>query len=187
MRDGTQTKIRITRVALELFAEKGVKETTIKDIAHAAKVSEGAMYRHYRGKDELAEMLFRENYINFAGEMTHRLKNIQTFPEKIECIVNLFCEAFDRDPVLYSFLLFSQHDELKKIRPEDPNPVDLIKKVVGKAMRQGEIPKTDVVLATALIMGIVLQPAKFILYGRIKKKMKTLAPKLTQSCLTVLQ
>jgi AcrR family transcriptional regulator len=174
-------------VALELFAEKGVKETTIKDIAQAAKVSEGAMYRHYRGKDELSETLFRENYIGFAEEMTRRLKNVHTFPKKIECIVSCFCEAFDKDPVLYSFLLFSQHDELKKIQPKDPNPVDLIKKVAGKAMRQGEIPKTDVVLATALIMGIVLQPAKFILYGRIQKKMKTFAPKLTQACLTVLR
>jgi AcrR family transcriptional regulator len=186
LRDGTQTRIRITRAALELFAEKGVKETTIKDIAKAAEVSEGAMYRHYRSKDELAETLFRENYIGFAEEMTRHLNNRQTFSEKIECVVQLFCEVFDRDPVLYSFLLFTQHDELKKIQPQDPNPVDLIKKVVGKAMRQGEISKADVGLSTALIMGIVLQPAKFILYGRIKKKMKTLGPELTQACLAVL-
>lgn len=187
MRDGTQTRIRITRVALELFSEKGIKETTIKDIAKSAEVSEGALYRHYRSKEELAETLFRENYINFACEMIDRLATVSSFDKKIECIVNLFCEAFDRDPVLYSFLLFSQHDELKKIGPEDPNPVDIIKKVITKAMRSSDIPKSDILLATALVMGIVLQPAKFILYGRIKKKMKTLGPELTQSCLAVLQ
>ena len=53
MRDGTETRKRIEAAALLLFVEKGVAETSIRDIAHSAGVAEGALYRHHAGKDDL--------------------------------------------------------------------------------------------------------------------------------------
>ena len=42
----TNTRQRIEQAAIRLFVAKGVAETTIKDIAGAVGLSEGALYRH---------------------------------------------------------------------------------------------------------------------------------------------
>ena len=39
--------------------------------------------------------------------------------------------------------------------------------VLARAIEQAEIPEQDVDLATALVLGIVLQPATFAAYGRL--------------------
>src|SRR5471032_2793029 len=51
-------KDRIDDAAIDLFIHMGVDAATTKLIAKAAEVSEGAIYRHYRSKDELALTLF---------------------------------------------------------------------------------------------------------------------------------
>ena len=62
MRDGKATRERIEQAAMGLFVSQGVSETTIRDIATAAGVAEGALYRHHRGKDELILALFERNW-----------------------------------------------------------------------------------------------------------------------------
>lgn len=44
---------QLIETALRLFAEKGMENTTIKDIAEAAGVAQGLLYHYYRGKDDL--------------------------------------------------------------------------------------------------------------------------------------
>ena len=41
MRDGRKTKALIEKKALKLSVKKGIRETTIKDIAKAARIAEG--------------------------------------------------------------------------------------------------------------------------------------------------
>src|SRR3982751_1607234 len=46
-------KLAIVRAALPLFARKGFAETTTKDLAKAAGVSEPLLYKHFPSKDAL--------------------------------------------------------------------------------------------------------------------------------------
>src|SRR3546814_17216880 len=52
------TRQRIERAAVVLFASKGVDATTTKEIAAAVGISEGEIYRHFKSKDELVWHLF---------------------------------------------------------------------------------------------------------------------------------
>jgi AcrR family transcriptional regulator len=47
------TRERILEAALDLFGERGLTGTTVRDIAQRAKVNVAAISYHFRGKDEL--------------------------------------------------------------------------------------------------------------------------------------
>src|SRR5262249_22593904 len=60
---------RVERAAVELFAAKGIDGASIAEIAGAAGVSQGALYRHYRSKEELASTLFAAAYRRTGAEL----------------------------------------------------------------------------------------------------------------------
>ncbi len=48
--DAAQTAQRVLESATELFARRGFAEISLADVAHAAGVTRGAIYHHYRNK-----------------------------------------------------------------------------------------------------------------------------------------
>ena len=62
-------KTRVERAALELFAANGFDGVSIAEIAAAAGVSQGALYRHYASKDELAWTLFSTAYLRTGADL----------------------------------------------------------------------------------------------------------------------
>jgi len=187
MRDGKATKAKISRAALGLFVEKGVAETTVRDIAQAAGVAEGTLYRHFAGKEDLAWELFATNFAALAGELERRHAEEETLAGKAGVMVEHFCRFFDQDPVLFSYLLLAQHDYLKRVPPEMPNPVEVVHQVIVQGMNGGELPSGCSATATAMVMGIVLQAAVFKIYGRITANLVSLSDTLTAACLRVLE
>lgn len=53
------TRQRLVRAALELFTTRGYHDTTTALIARKAGVAEGTIYRHFRGKGQLWNELYR--------------------------------------------------------------------------------------------------------------------------------
>jgi AcrR family transcriptional regulator len=187
MKDGKATKARISRAALGLFVEKGVAETTVRNIAAAAQVAEGTLYRHFTGKDELAWELFATNFGELAAKLDHLQRGEDSLAGKLSVMVDYFCTFFDRDQVLFSYILLAQHDYLKRVPPDMSNPVDVVHQVIWRAMSAGEIPPGDAATASAMVMGIVLQSAVFKIYGRITTSLTSLSDTLTSACLRVLK
>lgn len=187
MRDGTATKLKIDRTALKLFAEKGVKETTTREIAAEAQIAEGTLYRHYRSKDELAWILFRDNYSEL-GQQLNRVQAVEeTAKDKIQAMIRYFCHVFEADRDMFTYMFLTRHDHIQRLSPRLPNPYLVFRRVVGQGMRSGEIPKQDPDVAASMVMGVVLQVIDSrILGGRIKRSIASLADTLAESCWRVL-
>jgi len=186
MRDGTATRERIEQTAMALFVAQGVSETSIRDIAHGADIAEGALYRHFRGKDELIRELFERHYAAFATRLAALAANERASRDKLRAMVVECCRVFDADPVLFRFLLLVQHHSLRRIEGPD-TPVEVVRQVIAEGMAQREIPAGDADLATALVMGLILQPATFKTYGRLPGPLTPLAEHLVTACWNVLQ
>jgi len=186
MRDGTATRERIEQTAMGLFVSQGVSETTIRDIAQGAGVAEGALYRHYPGKDELIHTLFSRHYAAFARRLAELQAPHAGTCAKLAAMIGECCRVFDEDPVLFRFLLLVQHHALQRIAGRE-TPVEVVRAVIAKGMERGEIPKGDPDLATALVMGVILQPATFKTYGRLPGPMLPLAPRLAEACWQILR
>lgn len=177
----TDTRQRIERAAVALFAAKGVDATTTKDIAAEVGISEGAIYRHFRSKDELARHLFSSNYADLARRIDEVVAVSASFAERIEGTVGLFCTLFDRDPELFAFILLSQHALLRRVEDGMPTPVESLCRVFRDAIEAGECRGPDPDTMAALALGLVTQPATFMIYGRLKPPMSRLAPMLADA------
>jgi AcrR family transcriptional regulator len=163
----TDVKSRIDRAAIELFALRGVDGVSIADIAAAAQVSQGALYRHYRSKDELAARLFADAYRAAGADLAAICVAEPGFVRRIAAMVAHFCALFDSDAARFRFMLLAQHDLLPDIEEAGLSPAAVIERTVADAVASGELRAVDPAAAAAVIMGIVLQTALFRLYGRI--------------------
>jgi len=54
------TKEKILDASLQLFSSKGYKATTMRDIAAEVGVRQGAIYNHFKGKEEILQHLINE-------------------------------------------------------------------------------------------------------------------------------
>ena len=161
---GQRTQEKIEQATLALFAEKGVDRTTIGDIARAAGIAEGTIYRHYPSKEELIWQLFSQNYLRLAGELDALQASRRSLKAKLEAMVGMFCALYEEDPDMFRFLLLVQHGQLGRVSEDMQTPVKVLKAVIEAAVARGEIPPQDAEVATAMVLGMVLQVAVFKVY-----------------------
>jgi len=179
---GARTQEKIEQVALALFAEKGVDRTTIGDIARAAGIAEGTIYRHYAGKEELIWQLFSHNYLRLAAQLDSLQAARQGLHAKLAVMVGMFCSLFEQDPDLFRFLLLVQHGQLDRVTEEMQTPGSVLKGVIEAAMARGEIAERDAEVASAMVLGMVLQVAVAKVYGRVTRPLDDFAEQLAEAC-----
>lgn len=160
------TKARLERAALTLFVARGVAETTTKEIAMAASVAEGTIYRYFPSKEQLALDLFLRHHQGLAEALAEAQRPAKGLRAKIEAIVRCYCEWADRDWTLFAYHLLNQHFFLIQVPDGMANPVTVVRDVISQAMKAGEIPKRNVELAAASAIGVVMQAATYKVYGR---------------------
>src|SRR5215831_10614916 len=151
-------KHRIEQAALPLFVQKGVAATSIRDIAAAAGVSEGALYRHFAGKDELVAALFSERYAALARQL-EALAGTGGFAARLTAVIGGLCALADREPDAFNFMLVVQHEQLPRYDNAAGSPVDALRRIIEAGIAAGDVAVTDAELATGLVLGIVVQPA----------------------------
>ena len=72
------TKERILEAALELFAEKGYLGTSMSDIANRLRITKGALYKHYTGKQEILDSIVeRMNQMDYERAEAYEMPETQ--------------------------------------------------------------------------------------------------------------
>lgn len=158
---------KIERAALKLFISEGVDAATTREIADEAGVSEGALYRHYKGKDELALALFMETHNRLAEMMQEAFSQDGTIEDRVRRAVTAYCELADEDWLLFSFHLVSLNKFIPHDTRREDDPVSVVERLVDMLMESGEIPKGDPALIAAMSLGVVMQSGLNKIYNRL--------------------
>ena len=181
-----ETRERIERAALKHFVEKGIAETSIRDIAEEAGVSLGAMYNHFDSKEDLAWKLFISGW-NEIGEGMRRCARVHPkLPSKIRAIIEYVFRRFDEDWLLVTYVFRSRHQHLTQLPATRGNPYTVFRLVIADAARRGEIPSGDLELKTSFIVGAIVQTVDSRILSRIKGPLSDSAAATADCCLRML-
>jgi len=183
----TGARAKVERAAIDLFAARGVDGVTIGEVAARAGVSQGALYRHYPSKEDLAWNLFATAYLRTGAELGDIRRRERDFRTRIGAMVAHFCALYDRDPALFRFMLIAQHNLLPRIGPDQRTPVDEVAETVADAVRAGEVPSVNPLAGAAAILGVILQTAVFHIYGRLPGALSLRAASLTRAAIAAVE
>ncbi len=150
---------RITAAAERLFAQEGFAATGMRAIAQAAKVSIGAIYHHFQGKEEILERIVHEE----MEQRQHFLEGLRvqglSLQKQIQGIVQMhfdllqeksdaarlfFRERFDPSPVLKA-----------KIQDLYGEVAEYVADIIQEGIATGEVRPCHPLLAAYTILGMV--------------------------------
>src|ERR1700678_976619 len=61
----TDTRSRVQKVALELFAEYGYEKTSLREIAERLGVTKAALYYHFKSKEDIVHSFTDDYFAEF--------------------------------------------------------------------------------------------------------------------------
>src|ERR1700750_1559736 len=98
MREATQATRReeLLAIAAGLFAEKGFKNTAVRDIADAAGILSGSLYHHFDSKESMVDEILRSFQDDLFGRYDEIVAPGADPPAKLKQAVLVSCEAIDR-------------------------------------------------------------------------------------------
>lgn len=75
----TDTRTRILQAAQRLFAKKGYNGTTTKDLAQAAGVAEGTLFRHFANKKAILVELATQGWVDILTDLLTELSEMGSY------------------------------------------------------------------------------------------------------------
>jgi TetR/AcrR family transcriptional regulator, cholesterol catabolism regulator len=92
----TERRSELLALAARMFAERGLRATTVRDIADAAGILSGSLYHHFKSKESIVDEILR----GFLDDLFGRYRSITAAGmsprETLEAIVVASFEAIDQ-------------------------------------------------------------------------------------------
>ena len=85
----------LLKIAAQLFAERGFRNTTVRDIADAAGILSGSLYHHFDSKESMVDEILQTFQSQLFAAYDEVLASGLTPRQKIEAAVRLSFEAID--------------------------------------------------------------------------------------------
>src|SRR5690348_9990819 len=86
----------LLEIAARLFAERGFRNTTVRDIADAAGILSGSLYHHFDSKESMVDEILQTFQEDLFASYDEILTSDLPAREKIEAAVRLSFAAIDQ-------------------------------------------------------------------------------------------
>lgn len=163
-----QTVEQILSISTKLFVEHGYDKTTIQDILDDLKMSKGAIYHHFKSKEEILEAIIN-NRASYARELLNNLimnTHAENAREKIREIITaiLVDKANHSIDTILSAQINNPHFVIAGIQSCVLDDASIISKLFTEGVADGSL-QTDYPLECAeifmLLLNIWINPVLF--------------------------
>ena len=124
----------IVAAATSLFASKGVDATSMREVADAAGVREAAIYRHFRGKEEMAQEIFASWYGWYSQQVQEIVERGDSVQRKLRTLVHAEFEAARAHPQEFVYFCENEARFLRNL----PRDVPRVRRELIKMLRGGQ-------------------------------------------------
>jgi len=141
------TEQKIFDAATELFLEKGVDRTSVREIAAKAGINLALMNYYFRSKENLFDAIFTMLVKKNSEELIRILNSDLELKEKIRRYVHVYIDMLSHNPLLVSFVMAILHrsrehiTEMKAVHSLYATE-QFTKQLIEEA-RKGNIRRTD--------------------------------------------
>lgn len=98
-------KTRIRDTAIQLLADKGYHDMTIKSIAKSAGIAVGSIYTHFENKEDIIDCLFEEEFNKRIQYMSYLDKENIIGVDKISAYLDFYFDELKQDRMLTIVLI----------------------------------------------------------------------------------
>ena len=166
------TRAEIERAALRLFVTRGLRGTTVREIAAGAGVAEGTLYRHWRSKHDLARAVFRGCADSVVAALREAAAPARTPTLKLAAAVSTLFRCARDEVLLYELLVLPPHTETRDFLADATSPSAVLAEIVREGQRCGEFGlRIDPSLAAECILGAVNRIAIYRSLGVLPRRL----------------
>ncbi len=105
----------LLELAATMFAERGLRATTVRDIADRAGILSGSLYHHFASKEEMVDEVLRD-FLDWLFASYRQI--IDTNPNPMERLKGLFMTSFDAIEHRHAQVVIYQ-DEARRLLPQE--------------------------------------------------------------------
>jgi TetR/AcrR family fatty acid metabolism transcriptional regulator len=137
----------ILDAAKAIFADKGFEGTSIADIARAAQISDGLVYRYFRNKRELLYEVLRKFYERILLDLETQVFRHDGFAAQLETLIRRHLEVFVSDTDLCRLFISEVRTasdyQGSSIQELNRRYTSVLIRIVKNAVKTGEV-RSDV-------------------------------------------
>ena len=141
-RRAAETRLRLFRCALELFAERGFSNVTVEDITEAADVGKGTFFNYFESKDSVLGVMAEIQLGKVAEAVAEAASGKQTIRTVLRRVFLRLAEEPGRNPNLARTLIsfFVANEPVRAIIEDRLSEARMrIAQIVAAGQERGEI------------------------------------------------
>ncbi len=166
-RGGSERRAELVQLAADMFADRGFKATTVRDIAEAAGMLSGSLYHHFDSKESIMDELLRAYIDALLPEYRRIVEEGGTAREMLTELVSTAFASFERHrPAILVWQSEGLHlrevPRFAFVAGAEAETEQLWTQVIRRGIRSGEFRKgLDPKLAYRFIRDVVWMAARW--------------------------
>ncbi len=173
--------------ALKLFAINGVNNTSLKDIASHAGITEVVIYKHFKSKNKLVNEIFKFHLERFKNVLIFKSEHGRYPHESIELLISAFFEFSKTDANAFNFIMNQYSTNLKNLSTEFNKLIYIFIKYISRGMSSHYFRQTDSNLAASMIIGLLTNVIFFQTNNMINQNDDEILEKVIDSVFKILR